>query len=223
VELLIKTLPKKYQVSNVRDRLPKLAGWVNHKSFEHFYRHSVSHLKESDKLVLNSRSYSTEFENLSGAISNLHDQEKMMLLDSLTYLPGDILTKVDRASMAVSLEARVPLLDHRLVEYAWRLPLGMKIKHGQGKWPLRQVLYKYVPKEMMERPKQGFGVPIEHWLRGPLKDWSAALLDENRLRREGYFDPAPIAKMWKEHLSGKRRWHYYLWDVLMFQAWLAEQ
>jgi asparagine synthase (glutamine-hydrolysing) len=222
-ELLFKALPKKYHVSNVRDRLPKLAEWVSHKSFEQFYRHSVSHLKASDHLVLGSQSYPTEFENLTGAISNLLDQERMMLLDALTYLPGDILTKVDRASMAVSLEARVPLLDHRLVEYAWRLPLEMKIKNGQGKWSLRQVLYNYVPKEMMERPKQGFGVPIEYWLTGPLKDWAAALLDENRLRQEGYFDPVPITRMWNEHLSGKRRWHYYLWDVLMFQAWLAEQ
>ncbi len=219
-EVLIKTLPKKYRMSNVRDRLPKLAEWLNHKNFEQFYQHSVSHLKASDQIVLGSQPYPTEFERLAGAIANLKDQEKMMLLDALTYLPGDILTKVDRASMAVSLEARVPLLDHRLVEYAWRLPLEMKIKHGQGKWPLRQVLYKYVPKEMMERPKQGFGVPIEHWLRGPLREWAEELLDEKRLREEGVFDPGPIRQMWEEHVSGKRRWHYYLWDVLMFQAWL---
>ena len=219
-ELLIQALPKTYRVSNVKDRLPKLAEWVNHENFEQFYRHSVSHLKESDRIVLGGRSYSTEFEQLAGALSKLKDQEKMMLLDSLTYLPGDILTKVDRASMAVSLEARVPLLDHRLVEYAWRLPLKMKIQHGQGKWPLRKVLYKYVPKEMMERPKQGFGVPIEHWLVGPLRDWAEALLNDSRLKKEGYLHSAPINKMWNEHLSGKRRWHYCLWDVLMFEAWL---
>lgn len=222
-ELLIKALPTKFRVSNVKDRLPKLAEWVNQKSFEQFYLHSVSHLKDSSRIVKGGEGYFTEFERLSGMITRLKDQEKMMLLDALSYLPGDILTKVDRASMAVSLEARVPLLDHRLVEYAWRLPLELKIKNGQGKWPLRQVLYNYVPQKLMDRPKQGFGVPIEHWLVGPLRDWAANLLDENRLRQEGYFDPRPISKMWNEHLSGKRRWHYYLWDVLMFQAWLASQ
>ena len=221
-ELLIQTLPKKYRVSNVKDRLPKLAEWVNHKNFENFYLQSISHLKTADRTVFNSHLYQTKFENLADAISGLRDQEKMMLLDILTYLPGDILHKLDRASMAVSLEARVPLLDHRLVEYALRIPLEMKIKNAQGKWPLRQVLYKYVPKEMMERSKQGFNIPIEHWLRGPLKEWASDLLDETRLLHEGFFDSVAITKMWNEHLSGKRRFQGYLWNVLMFQAWLKE-
>lgn len=222
-EGLMSILPARYRVSNVQDRLPKLAEWVDNASFEQFYRQSVSHFKASDKLVLDSGVYPTEFESLAGRLSSFSSQEKMMLLDALTYLPGDILTKIDRASMAVSLEARVPLLDHRIIEFSYRIPITMKTKNGQGKWPLREVLYKYVPKQIMDRPKQGFGVPIEHWLSGPLRDWAESLLEERKLKEQGYFDPKPIRRMWEEHVSGKRRWHYYLWDVLMYQAWLAEQ
>lgn len=210
------------KIPHLSDRLPKLARLLNRKSFELFYLDLVSHAKDPEKLVLGSSVPQTVFNSLVTNDNRFSLNDRMMLLDSLTYLPGDILTKVDRSSMAVSLEARVPMLDHRLIEFAWSIPQSMKVRNGASKWLLRQVLYKYVPKHLVDRPKQGFGVPIEHWLRGPLRDWAEMLLEERKLRQQGYLDPAPIRRMWAEHLSGKRRWHYYLWDVLMFQAWLEE-
>ena len=147
----------------------------------------------------------------------------MQYRDILGYLPGDILTKVDRASMAVSLEARVPLLDHRLIEFAWRLPLEFKLRGVEKKWLLRQLVYKHVPKKLVDRPKMGFGVPIDAWLRGPLKEWAEDLLSEDALKMRGIFNPQPVRARWMEHLSGRRNWQHSLWNILMFEAWSRAQ
>jgi asparagine synthase (glutamine-hydrolysing) len=187
------------------------------------YHSVMSHWQNPSALVYNSHEPHTNLTERSGW-ANLSDFTLwMMYLDLVTYLPDDILTKVDRASMGVSLEARAPFLDdHRVVEFAWHIPLSMKVKGGQNKWLLRQVLYRYVPRDLIARPKMGFAVPIDNWLRGPLRAWGEELLDRQRLIAGGYFNPDPIRQKWEEHLAGKHNWQYHLWDVLMFQAWLAE-
>jgi len=145
--------------------------------------------------------------------------DRMQFLDLVTYLPDDILTKVDRASMAIALEARVPLLDHRVIELAWQLPHALKIRGGVTKWISRQVLYRHVPRQLIERPKMGFGVPLGDWLKGPLRDWAEHLISEKRLNESGLVNAALVRSRWQEHLSGRRNWQYLLWDVLMFEAW----
>lgn len=213
-------LPSKLKQSTPGDKIHKLAEVLAVESPEAMYRGLASHWKDPASVVLGASEPLTALTDRR-LWSNLPDfTQRMMCLDTVTYLPDDILVKVDRASMGVSLEARIPFLDHRVVEFAWRLPLSMKVRDGQGKWLLRQVLYQYVPKELIERPKTGFGVPIDAWLRGSLREWAEALLGESRLRREGYFRPEPIRQKWREHLSGERNWQYHLWDVLMFQVWL---
>jgi asparagine synthase (glutamine-hydrolysing) len=205
------------------DKLHRLANILAVDCAETMYlKITTSRWKEPSRLLLNGHEAPTAFTDHGRWAKLPSPVQRMMYLDTVAYLPDDILTKVDRASMGVSLEARVPLLDHRLVEFAWQLPLSMKIRNEQSKWLLRQVLYKYVPRHLIERPKQGFTVPIESWLRGPLRDWAESLLDRRRLQREGFFNSEPIQQMWAEHLSGERNWQQQLWDVLMFQAWLEE-
>jgi asparagine synthase (glutamine-hydrolysing) len=201
-------------------KVHKLAGLVESRSPAELYSRAASHWLRADDVVIGAR---------SAAITPLADEAgwdftaKMMYWDLVSYLPDDILTKIDRASMAVALEARTPLLDHRVVEFAWKLPFEMKVRKGQSKWLLRQVLYRHVPRDLIERPKSGFGIPLDSWLRGPLRDWAEALLDERRLRHEGYFHPGIIRERWQQHLSGRSSWQYHLWDVLMFQAWHEAQ
>jgi len=221
--LIQSAVPRSLRMQHPGEKVHLLAAILPSRSPEEMYHCLVSHWKSPATVVVNGHEPPTTLTDTTQWAQLRDFTQRMMFLDSVSYLPDDILVKVDRASMAVGLEARVPLLDHRLVEFAWRLPLSMKLRNGEGKWLLRQVLYKYVPKNLFDRPKMGFGVPIDRWLRGPLRQWAESLLNADRLRQEGFFHPVPIRAMWKEHLSGGRNWQYYLWDVLMFQAWLEAQ
>jgi asparagine synthase (glutamine-hydrolysing) len=185
-----------------------------------FYRQFVSHWLASDGIAVAGQEAAYFLSDSSQQVCFDDFFDTAMLADSLSYLPDDILVKVDRAAMGVSLETRVPLLDHRVVEWAWRLPQSLKSQHGHAKWALRELLYRYVPKALIDRPKMGFGVPIAQWLRGPLRDWAEDLLDPVRMKNEDLLNPEPIQYKWREHLTGKSDWAYHLWDVLMFQAWL---
>jgi len=213
-------LPNRFRQSNPVDKIQKLAESLPVDSPEALYISLVSTWKAPTELVLNSREPQTILTDQSHWAKLPGFLQWMMYMDLVTYLPDDILVKLDRASMAVSLEAREPLLDHRLVEFAWSLPVNMKVRNGKGKWLLRQALYHYVPEILLERPKTGFAIPIDSWLRGALRPWAEALLDEQLLRRQGYLDPRPVRQKWREHLEGRYNWQNYLWNVLMFQAWL---
>lgn len=211
-------LPSRVRPRLVGDKIHKLAGVLPEDSIG-FYRHLVTQWAEASSLV---RDASATDETLyANAVRERFpdDVSWMQYLDTLTYLPDDILAKVDRASMAVALEVRVPLLDHRVVELSWRLPQRFKLRGGTGKWLLRQIAYKYVPKELLERPKMGFGVPIDQWLRGPLKEWAGDLLASAATNGATLLDRRPIAQKWAEHQSGARNWQYFLWNVLMYEAW----
>ena len=215
-------LPPSLRLANIGEKLHKAAGVLTSHNVDELYLGLVSHW-QPESIVLGAQEPSTYLRGNSPHLGTLNAVQRMMLLDAMTYLPDHILVKVDRAAMGTSLETRTPFLDHRVVEFAWQLPQNLKLRDGVGKWALRQVLYRHVPKELIERPKMGFGVPIDNWLRGPLREWAEDLLDEKKLRQQGFLNPVPIQKKWAEHLSGKRNWQHHLWDVLMFQAWLEHQ
>ena len=218
-------LPNRYKVSSMGSKAHRMASrFKNVNSIDDLYHSLVVERYKENSLVYrdNNLSIKNRLDNLNIA-SDLNDPEhRMMLWDSLTYLPDDILTKVDRAAMGVSLETRIPFLDNRVVELAWRLPLTMKIKNGKGKWPLRQILNKYVPRELVERPKAGFAVPVGQWIRGPLNEWSCDLLNDSRIKSEGYFNPDSVKEVWGHHINGTHDHTSTLWALLMFQAWLEK-
>ena len=214
-------LPNSWRQRMPGVKLYKLASIMDSRNPRDMYRRLTEHWSDPSQILPGFVEPPTPL--VHGASSGLASAtEEMMYLDSVTYLPDDILVKLDRATMAASLEGRIPLLDHRIFEFAWRLPLPMRVQGREGKRVLRQVLSRYVPRELVERPKLGFGIPLASWLRGPLRPWAEEFLDEGRLRREGFFNPRPIRRAWQELLAGRGTWEFQLWDVLMFEAWLEE-
>ena len=218
IAALARTGAQLLPAGHTRDQLQKAGEIMAAEHPGSFYRQFVSYWKDPARVVIGGQVPATPFDEPAGDSLLEH----MMLLDAITYLPDDILVKVDRAAMAASLETRVPMIDHRVFEFAQRLPMHYKVRQGKGKWLLRQLLYRHVPQSMVDRPKKGFSVPLASWLRGPLKDWAAALLDPSRLSQQGLFEPAPILKKWREHQAGAQDWSPHLWSILMTQAWLDE-
>lgn len=212
-------LPGGAQAVRPAEKAAKLAQVLRLDSIDAVYRRLISQWPEPEAIALNGSEPAGPLWDATLAYDMPEPVARMQLLDTMTYLPDDILTKVDRATMAVALEGREPLLDHRVVEFAWSLPMDLKLRGSEGKWILREVLARYVPRSLTDRPKMGFGVPIDSWLRGPLRDWAEDLLDEKAMKADGLLDPAPIREAWRTHLSGTANMHYPIWTVLMFRAW----
>lgn len=223
-DMMTPGLPQRMRQKPPGSRAHRLAELLALTDAEQIYCSLISHWKSPADIVIGGTEPLSNLTDpdveLSPSVTDF--RERMMYLDQMSYLPDDILTKVDRASMGVSLEARVPFLDHRVVEFSWSLPMDYKVRNGEEKWVLRKVLEKYVPRNLFDRPKMGFSIPVGEWLKGDLREWAEDLLDEGRLQQEGYFNPQPIRRLWREHLSGRGDPSYLLWDVLMFQAWRDE-
>lgn len=217
-----KFLPPRFTYTNVGDKIHKFSYLLNSNSKNEFYSQLVSNWGKFEAGAKNEERHDSFFENYFLQMDG-NFAEQMMSVDLDTYLPDDILVKVDRAAMAVSLETRAPFLDHRVVEFANSLPLRLKIRNGKGKYCLRRILYNKVPQNLVERPKMGFGVPLGSWLRGPLKDWAYSLLESERIKKSGYLNSDLIQEIWLQHTSGERNWQYRLWNILMFEAWREEQ
>lgn len=215
-------IPALGQLENIGSKLHKSAGVMASHSSEDAYLGIISSWQNPSDIIIDGTEPPTFFTGYLPDLGHLNSIERMMVIDMLSYLPDDILCKVDRATMGISLESRIPFLDHRVVELASQLPLEYKLRGNETKWVLRQVLYRHVPKELIERPKTGFSMPINEWLRGPLHNWAEELLSEKRLQRDGYFNPKPIRLKWEEHLSGQHNWHQQLWGILMFNQWLED-
>jgi asparagine synthase (glutamine-hydrolysing) len=211
-------LPERLRQRTPAEKLQKVVELLGAESQDDVYFHLVSTWRDPSAIAGTSEAKHEVLQN--GALPLEDFTERMMCADGITYLPDDILVKLDRAAMSVHLESRTPMLDPDLAEFAWRLPMDMKIRGGVGKWALREVLAKYVPRERFERPKAGFAIPVGSWLRGPLRDWAESYLAEDRLRREGYLEPAAIRETWAAHLAGTTDAAFRLWVILMFQAWL---
>lgn len=215
-------LPASFKSGSAADSARKAAQVLGASSIPGYYQALTSQWQDPASVVLAGNEPKTFASKYDFDKSSLASVRGMMYLDMMMYHPDDILTKVDRASMAVTLEARVPLIDYEVIDFASRLPLDFLIKNGQGKRILREVLHRHVPKELVERPKMGFSIPLGDWLGGELRDWGEELLSVTRLEDQGYFNPQIIRKKWDEHITGKRDWKYQLWNVLMFQAWLEK-
>lgn len=200
-------------------RIHREAEMISSREIMDLYRSMVSYYTDPSQIIPGANELQTILQDWREKTVTRDCFEQMMYMDTLTYLPDDILVKVDRASMGVSLESRIPLLDHRIIELTWRLPLSMKVRDRQGKWILRQILSRYVPRELIERPKMGFGVPIDRWLRNELREWAEDLLFRPSLNQEYFFNNAMVDRLWKEHQSGKWNWEAQLWGILMFRAW----
>jgi asparagine synthase (glutamine-hydrolysing) len=213
-------LPEKYQFSNLTDKLKKASSLLAVESFDDVYFRLVKQWENPGEIL--NFDFNPQKNKLIGSDLFQDNMDKMMLNDLLTYLPDDILCKVDRAGMAVSLESRIPFLDHNVFAFSSSLPLSFKINKGKSKWILREILKKYIPENLINRPKMGFGIPLEAWLRGPLKEWADDLLNEKAIKESGMLNPKGVKQKWEEHISGKRNWHYQLWAILMFQAWFKE-
>ena len=216
-------LPRYLRINFPGAKINKISDLIRYDTLYEIYLSLISSWSSPQEIILN-KNPNKEFEDSKFSNFKLKDMHhQIMFMDTLNYLPNDILVKIDRAAMASSLETRLPFLDHRVIEFAWRIPLHMKLKNNRSKWLLRQVLQNYLPENLIEGPKKGFSVPIAEWLRGPLKNWVNDLLDEKLISSQNYFSAKPIKIKWEEHLSGKQDWSKQLWTILMFQSWLQER